>query len=109
MKEYDEQDALAAVSELIGSARFDKIGEDMVYEIIDLTFDYYDSIDDDDDVPELITDENGRVVSSESLEPLYSYVEGALAKSTPFGGAPLSEDVRDIINAELTYELSLEE
>lgn len=109
MKEYDEQDALNAIKELIGSERYDNIGEDMIYEIIDLTFDYYDTIDDDGEIPEVETDDNGRVVATESLAPIYRFVEKALVKSTPAGEAPDSADVRDVVNAELTYELSLDE
>ncbi|MCM1111574.1 MAG: hypothetical protein NC336_10230 [Clostridium sp.] len=111
MKEYDEQDAIAAITEYIGGRLPDGVTDDTIYEIIDLMFDFFEQENEDEDsLFDLFDiDQNGRVVRDGVLDPLYDYVARELNRSMPFGTGLAPEMIRDIVDGELLYELSLEQ
>lgn len=95
MKEFDENEAVAAMASVLPE---DKRDSDAVIEVLDLIFDYYDEngdleIDVDDDADEDIAD-------------MAAYVGKCLSKNPPAVHFT-ADDITAMIRAELEYEDSL--
>lgn len=104
MKSYDEQEAVKFVSNYASAAFDGQIDDDLVYEIIDITFDFFDELDDDDDFEITVT--NAEVVRDANFERLLAYAQHQLRK----GGIEVSnEQAASIIAGELLYEETLDD
>lgn len=103
--EFDEDDAIAYIKEYLKSYNLGAdIDDDTILEIIDLSFDFYDDLDDDDDF-EINIAENGRIEDDANLDQLVSYIAKGMRKSKP---DLKSELIKAITCAELLYENTLD-
>lgn len=107
--EYDEDIAIQYIRDHVSPAMLEGFDDDMLLEIIDIIWDYYDShgmldisLDDDDD-------------DEVDLDAMTSYAVKLLRKSYPSlgrsreSGEQLKDTVRAIIEAEIEYEDTLED
>lgn len=100
MKEFDESEALDFIRANAGSERISAYSDDDLLNIVDMIWDYYeingmldidaDADDEEDSLPEDIT----------------VYVKRMLKKDS--GAKVSTDDVYDIVRAELAYEASLD-
>ena len=100
MKEFDESEALDFIRANAGSERVSAYSDDDLLNIVDMIWDYYeingmldidaDADDEEDSLPEDIT----------------VYVKRMLKKDA--GAKVSTDDVYDIVRAELAYEASLD-
>lgn len=104
MKEYDEDDAVKFINEYVNAKLGLSIDEIQAIEIVDLTFDFFDDLSDDDDFEIEIVDND--VVRNQQMERLTNYVVRQMKKSDPGLSAEL---IDAIIAGELLYENSLTE
>lgn len=103
--EYNEDDAVAFINGYLESNHPEaEIDEDSIFEIIDLSFDFFDDLDDDDDF-EIYMSENGGIEDDENLERLVSYIAKGMRKSNP---DLTRELIKAVTCAELLYENTLD-
>lgn len=93
--EFDENDAIEFINKALASKGKPQYGEDDLLLLIDAMYDFYDDNDDfDSDFDE-----------ESNLEPLVDYVTKTISKDPD--NSIKSEDVRDIVLAEIEYESTL--
>lgn len=93
--EFDENDAIEFINKELASKGKPQYGDDDLLLLIDAMYDFYDDNDDfDSDFDE-----------ESNLEPLVDYVTKTISKDPD--NSIKSEDVRDIVLAEIEYESTL--
>ncbi len=93
--EFDENDAIEFINKALASKGKPQYGDDDLLLLIDAMYDFYDDNDDfDSDFDE-----------ESNLEPLVDYVTKTISKDPD--NSIKSEDVRDIVLAEIEYESTL--
>lgn len=93
--EFDENDAIEFINKALASKGKPQYGDDDLLLLIDAMYDFYDDNDDfDSDFDE-----------ESNLEPLVDYVIKTISKDPD--NSIKSEDVRDIVLAEIEYESTL--
>lgn len=93
--EFDENDAIEFINKALASKGKPQYGDDDLLLLIDAMYDFYDDNDDfDSDFDE-----------ESNLEPLVDYVTRTISKDPD--NSIKSEDVRDIVLAEIEYESTL--
>lgn len=104
MKEFDEDDAIEFVKKHIPAESAAQLtDDDTIIEIIDLSFDFFDELSDDDDFE--IAVEDGQIVRDDNFKRLAGFISKAMKKS----GSKLSDAaIADAAAAELLYENSLD-
>ena len=93
--EFDENDAIEFINKALASKGKPQYGDDDLLLLIDAMYDFYDDNDDfDSDFDE-----------ESNIEPLVDYVTKTISKDPD--NSIKSEDVRDIVLAEIEYESTL--
>lgn len=93
--EFDENDAIEFINKALASKGKPQYGDDDLLLLIDAMYDFYDDNDDfDSDFDE-----------ESNLEPLVDYVTKTISKDPD--NSIKSQDVRDIVLAEIEYESTL--
>lgn len=105
MKEFDEEDALKYVRNHIGPFMSEKVANDnVIYEVIDLSFDFFDTLDDDDPF-EVTIDDTDHIAADEHFDRLTDFIAKGLIKS----GHNIPRDiVAAMTEGELLYESTLD-
>lgn len=107
MATFEEDDALKFIRKHIedNGGNSANVTDDQIIEVVDLSFDFYDDLADEDPF-ELTIDENGRLERDEHLKRLVDYISRQLTKS----GNKLPYDIVELMTeGESLYEFTLDE